>query len=134
EQARPEHRERNPERNRTTTVGAEPVVRHHEEAEKAEQREAEDPETASREVRACEERREQQRLDLVADPPEARVLRRAERVKGLPLRSRDHDERVQRDHPTVEREQRRLAPAEARERERDERSPRRDRGAEEHLV
>src|SRR6476661_9434159 len=67
EQARPEHRERDPERNRTTTVGAEPVVGHDEEAEDAEQREAEDTETASREERACEERREQQRLDLVAD-------------------------------------------------------------------
>src|SRR6476469_4400977 len=78
EQACPEHRERYPERDRTTAVGAKPVVSHHEEAEDTEQRETEDPETASREEGPREQRREQQRLDLVADPPEARVLRGAE--------------------------------------------------------
>src|SRR6478736_3231113 len=51
EQARPEHRERNTERDRTATVGAEPIVCHDEETEDAEQREAEDTETSSRKER-----------------------------------------------------------------------------------
>ncbi len=134
EQTCPQHRERDAERDRTAAVRADPVVRHHDEAEDAEQDEAHDPEASPREERAGEERCEQQRLDLVADPPEARVLGRAERVHRLPLRPRDHDEGVERDHAAVEREQGRLAAAEARERERDEHRPRRDRGTEEHLV
>ena len=50
EEPRPEHRERDPENDRAAAVGAEPVVRHHDEAEDAEDREAENPEAATREV------------------------------------------------------------------------------------
>ena len=56
EEPRPEHGESDSERDRTTTVGAEPVVRHHDEAEHAEEDETHDPEAPSREEGAREER------------------------------------------------------------------------------
>src|SRR5207253_9056022 len=80
EEPRPEHGERDSERDRASAVRAQPVVGHHDESEDAEEDEPDDPEPSAREERACEERGEQEGLDLVADPPEARVLRRAERV------------------------------------------------------
>ena len=44
-----EHGERHAEHDRAAAVGAEPVVRHHEEAEQPEEEEAERAEAASRE-------------------------------------------------------------------------------------
>src|SRR5438094_4562273 len=77
EEPRPEHRQRDSERDRASAVRAQPVVGHHNEPEDAEEDEPDDAEPSAREERACEERCEQEGLDLVADPPEARVLRRA---------------------------------------------------------
>jgi len=67
------------------------------------------------EDRSDEERCEQQRLELVADPPEARVLRRAERRQRNPLGPLGEQHEVHHDDPDNEQEQPAVGPAHTRE-------------------
>ena len=123
-----------PSNDRAATVGTEPVVGHHDQAEHAEENEAQDPETPTREDRPCQQWHQQQGLGLVADSPEARVLGRAEGVHGLPLWSPDHDERIERHDSAIEGEQRAFPSAETGKPGRNEDRARRDGGAKEHFI
>ena len=110
-----EEREGDAEHDCAAAVRAEAVVRYEHEPEQHEDGEADAPEPASRDGRADEQRREQQRLELVAYSPEARVLRRAERRQRHPLRPLGKQHEMQQEHADDEREQASVGVAHTRE-------------------